>query len=334
MLLTRAGEVTFSRPYWHCDCCGRGYFSDAFGDRLPSSQASWAVKSAVGRLSAKMSFAEAVSEWTYITGHPVSARSAEYWVEEIGRCYQMPELSPHDPGPRVDVVFVQADAVQVGFRDGWHEEKVMASWGRVEEKDQPIHYAAGEGQWQYQTKALATLTRRAGSRLAREIVCIADGAPGIWQEFSRIFPGARQILDWYHLQEHIGQVAALLPDGSAWHDRQKAALVERGPSETFAELAKLTRAGQTAEIRLIAWQCFKYMFRNRRRLDYPEARRLGYPIGSGRIESACKQVVAMRCKGTGMRWNHPHAQAVLKARCALLNGDWELAMEQTIRKAA
>jgi hypothetical protein len=35
-------------------------------------------------------------------------------------------------------------------------------------------------------------------------------------------------------------------------------------------------------------------------------------IGSGRIESACKLVVQQRCKGPGMRWGHPQADAVLQ----------------------
>jgi len=59
----------------------------------------------------------------------------------------------------------------------------------------------------------------------------------------------------------------------------------------------------------------------------------GYPIGSGRIESACKQVVTTRCKGPGMRWEHPQAQAVLWARCAWLNGEWDRAIEQACRAA-
>jgi hypothetical protein len=67
---------------------------------------------------------------------------------------------------------------------------------------------------------------------------------------------------------------------------------------------------------------------HRHRLDYPTAIQRGYPIGSGRIESGCKQLVQQRAKLAGMRWSHPHLQTVLAARCAFSSGDWDLACAQ------
>jgi len=332
--VTRVGEVTFTRPYWHCDTCGRGQFTDALAERMPSGQASWAVKSAVARLSVHLPFAQAVAEVQQLLGLTVSARSAEGWTEEIGAAYTPATPTPTEPGPAVDTVFVEVDAVQVPFRDGWHEEKVLVAWGRIGEQEQRVHYAVGEGPWEAQVSAIAAVARRAGSRLAGEVVCLADGATPIWPVLTRLWPEARQLLDWYHLQEHLAQVAALLPEGAAWHAAQREALAERGPGETLRALAQVARRGPTREARDTARKCFAYMAKHRHRLDYSAARARGYPIGSGRIESSCKQVVAARCKGAGMRWNHPHAQAVLWARCALLNGDWERAVEQARKKAA
>lgn len=303
------------------------------GDHLPAGQASWSVKSAVARLCVNLPFQQAVAEIEHLLGVKVSARSAEGWTEEIGGAYTPLTPSGMEPGPAVDTVFVEADAVLVPFRDGWHEEKVMVAWGRRDGGDQPVHYAVGEGRWEDQAAEMAAVARRAGSRLAQEVVCIADGAPAIWAVLSRIWPHARQLLDWYHLQEHLSAVAALFPEGKQWHEMQKEALAERGPRETFRALAKVARQAPSREAREMAAKCFFYMTRNRHRLDYPAARARGYPIGSGRIESSCKQVVTARCKGAGMRWNHPHAQAILWARCAYLNNEWDRAIEQA-RKAA
>lgn len=326
--------MNFQRPYWHCSACGRGHFTDELSDNLPAGQASWAVKSAVARLSVHLPFSQAVAEVQELLGLSISARSAEGWIEEIGAAYTPATPSATDPGPASDAVFVEVDAVQVPFRDGWHEEKVLVAWGRAGDEDQRVHYAVGEGSWEDQIEQIAKVARRAGSRLASEIVCLADGAKPIWTTLTRLWPEARQVLDWYHLQEHLATVAVLLPAGAAWHERQKEALAERGPRETFLALAQIARHGPTREAREAARKCFAYMARHRRRLDYPGARNMGYPIGSGRIESSCKQVVTARCKGAGMRWNHPHAQAVLWARCALLNGEWDLAVEQARAKAA
>jgi len=46
----------------------------------------------------------------------------------------------------------------------------------------------------------------------------------------------------------------------------------------------------------------------------------GYQIGSGVIESACKYVVAERCKQAGMRWSKPGINAILFWRCLLKTG--------------
>ena len=50
-------------------------------------------------------------------------------------------------------------------------------------------------------------------------------------------------------------------------------------------------------------------------MDYRQLRREGYFIGSGLIESACKMLVAARCKLAGMHWRHRNAAAL-----ALLRG--------------
>ncbi|MFN0135096.1 MAG: ISKra4 family transposase, partial [Phycisphaerae bacterium] len=59
------------------------------------------------------------------------------------------------------------------------------------------------------------------------------------------------------------------------------------------------------------------------RLAYDRFRAAGLDIGSGRVEAACKHVVALRMKRCGMRWSKRGSQAVLSLRTAWLNGDWD-----------
>jgi len=63
-----------------------------------------------------------------------------------------------------------------------------------------------------------------------------------------------------------------------------------------------------------------YIIENKDRMHYDEYLEAGYPIGSGTIESACKQVIANRFKKQGMRWRKNDSQAVLNVRLHLLNG--------------
>ncbi len=58
----------------------------------------------------------------------------------------------------------------------------------------------------------------------------------------------------------------------------------------------------------------------RDRMRHDDYLRRGLPIGSGRVEAACKTVVGRRMKCTGMRWTVAGANPVLWLRCARLGG--------------
>ena len=57
------------------------------------------------------------------------------------------------------------------------------------------------------------------------------------------------------------------------------------------------------------------------RMAYDQYRAAGWDIGSGMVESACKQVIAAREKGAGMRWSDAGAHTVAAVRVMLRNED-------------
>ena len=62
-----------------------------------------------------------------------------------------------------------------------------------------------------------------------------------------------------------------------------------------------------------------YFSTNAHRMLYARFRELGYYIGSGSVESACKQYGHGRLKQAGMRWKSAGIEAVAHLRSALLN---------------
>ena len=57
---------------------------------------------------------------------------------------------------------------------------------------------------------------RSGVAFAREVVFLADGAPWLWQIAAAQFPQAIQILDYYHVIEHLYALAhARFGEGTA-----------------------------------------------------------------------------------------------------------------------
>jgi hypothetical protein len=74
---------------------------------------------------------------------------------------------------------------------------------------------------------------------------------------------------------------------------------------------------------------------------YDQFRAAGYLIGSGTVESGCKQIVTQRLKRSGAQWLPDGAVRTAKAHAAWLSGEWShlsacratlpLAVCQTVR---
>jgi len=78
-----------------------------------------------------------------------------------------------------------------------------------------------------------------------------------------------------------------------------------------------------------------YFYRNRARMQYDEYDEYlanGWPIASGPVEGACKNLIKDRMERSGMRWTEPMAEAIVKLRAIYLSGDfdryWEFHIEQ------
>ena len=78
-------------------------------------------------------------------------------------------------------------------------------------------------------------------------------------------------------------------------------LRESRGAEVIEELTKLRDSGQYPELRA----------------DIQVRSTTSRPIGSGTVESACKNVVAARLKQSGMMWGMPGATGMLQLRASI-----------------
>ena len=74
----------------------------------------------------------------------------------------------------------------------------------------------------------------------------------------------------------------------------------------------------------------KYLRKYRRFMDYADKRARGLPIGSGIVESACKQIVSERMTLSGMRWKTAGIQGVMTLRSILLSQTWDATFHQKL----
>lgn len=156
---------------------------------------------------------------------------------------------------------------------------------------------------------------------------LADGAKDNWTYLLKHV--GVEILDFYHATEYLSKVSVLLKKGelaqklwldNACHDlkhkKNGARFIVRELKSWINEAAN---TGQETVQKTIT-----YFENNLTRMDYAEYQKLGYPIGSGVTEAACKTVVKQRMGQSGMRWNIANAQGMLITRALTsTDGRWE-----------
>jgi transposase len=135
-----------------------------------------------------------------------------------------------------------------------------------------------------------------GADLADEIIFLGDGAAWIWNLVERNFPHAFQIVDWYHAVEYLTPIAAAVygvesPAGKDWLEAATTNLWEGQVDQAILACQAFERHAQAAEA---ARKAITYYSNNARRMDYARFRAAGYQLGSGTIESGCKQIAVVQ----------------------------------------
>ena len=174
---------------------------------------------------------------------------------------------------------------------------------------------------------------------AQELIFVADGAHWIWDIVAQHFPQAIQIVDWYHACQYLAPVASVAgdtpPERVVWLEQTTAALWDGHLDAVIAACSEHIRPHLKPE-EDPAQRAVTYYANNRHRMDYPAYRHQGYMIGSGSMESGCKQLGSERLKIAGARWSSDGARKLAKARAAYLSGDWSclVSVEQAVPQAS
>jgi hypothetical protein len=137
------------------------------------------------------------------------------------------------------------------------------------------------------------------------------------------------IIDLIHLAEHLWDAAWCFfpkasPDAGPWVRARTAQILAGGPAGA-ADVAAALRAapGLGKTRRAIADKTAAYLQAKAPHLDYPAALTAGWPIATGVIEGACRHLVKDRMDITGARWGTQTADAILKLRALITNGDFD-----------
>jgi hypothetical protein len=159
-----------------------------------------------------------------------------------------------------------------------------------------------------------------GLERAQELVFLSDGLRANWQICYDHFPGALQILDFYHASEHLGGFCLLYKEPEKGKSRYRGWYDMMFEGEALQVIAEMKAAIPELSCCEEGWKHINYFINNVDRMNYDEYREANLPIGSGKVEGSCKFVIGKRFKGSGMRWKKADNEKVLRARLAKLNG--------------
>jgi hypothetical protein len=168
---------------------------------------------------------------------------------------------------------------------------------------------------------------RRGLGRANQVLIVADGAVWIWNLAGDRFPGARQRVDFYHVSQHLWAVAHTLhPDdptaARAWVEPLLTKLKADESCEVITQLEQLQARLEGPSAEAVNKEV-NYLQSHRERMDYGTAKQKNEPLGSGAMESTCRQYQC-RFKRPGQFWSQTGDEALLCLETFRRNNRWHL----------
>jgi hypothetical protein len=192
---------------------------------------------------------------------------------------------------------------------GLISEKVVVRW-----QGDPLEFGRRLG-WE---------ALRGGLGRAQKTLALSDGGKWIWNMVEDRWSHAMQLLDFYHGGEHLWNLgrACWRQEGAAqaWvegrlhqlrHGQEQAVLKEiEGLKAPRGEAGEVVRKEKN------------YFAGQKHRMNYKEIADRGWPIGSGAVESACRQSQC-RFKRPGQFWTQTGFRNLNALDEARRNGHWD-----------
>lgn len=190
---------------------------------------------------------------------------------------------------KTGVFYRHEQSAQTQGGRGLLEEKVVVSWqGEPSELGRRLHWEA----------------LRNGLGRALETLFLGDGALWVWNLKADRWPDAIQLLDFYHGGQHLWALGEACygpaqPQLSQWVEPRLHQLRHGQEKKVLAQIQNLKKrrgaSGQMIERER------NYFANHANRMNYQTIARRGWPIGSGAVESACRQKQC-RFKRPGQFW--------------------------------
>jgi hypothetical protein len=289
---------------------------------------------------------QAIWEWVQSVGHRMmKSLAAELEALAAGA---LPEIEAISAEIAVQTLLMGADGVMVPFRpqantaEGrtkWREVKVaiFARLGQVRTRAGKLiprlhrhRVVAVLGDIDDLSERMWLEGLKQGLKEAPQVVWLSDGARGFWRLFDQRFqPYATGVLDFYHAAQNLWAGVKVWLDGRTtrcqeWFTDARHRLRHGQTSDVLDDLkAAAALPGLPVSAQQSLTKLYNYLDKHRDHIQYDKLKEMGFPIGSGLVESTCKWLIQQRFKGVGMRWSEDGFNHLLHLRLAWVNGRFD-----------
>ncbi len=160
-------------------------------------------------------------------------------------------------------------------------------------------------------------------------VALVDGEHKLRELITTCLSGFCIILDLFHVLEYLWKAAHVFNEEGSEEAEEwvKSKLLMLLKGDVIGVIANLSCAYKSKKWRGTKKETLRkvitYLKNGRSYMKYDEYLAEGYPIGSGVVEGACRNLVKDRMELAGMHWRMCGAHAVLQMRSIDVNGQWE-----------
>lgn len=293
----------------------------------------------VARLGSWMPFAQASAVLERLSGARVSEATVRRETLAAGdalvaleeKAVELLEVEAPEPAAGTPWQQVSVDGAMVPLVGGeWAEARTMVVGGlgcrsgRLQATE--LSYFSRMTDHATFTRLATLATHRQGVETARVVLAVNDGAEWIQDLLDVQCPGAVRILDWAHASGYVHTAghAVFGETCGTWCAEQLTTLLTGAPIAVLQELARQIDAlPEASTARETVAQSLAYLAKRYEQIQYATFTALGYPVGSGIVESANKLVVEARLKGAGMHWSRLSVNPMLALRGVACSNRWD-----------
>jgi hypothetical protein len=245
-----------------------------------------------------------------------------------------------------DYRIIQVDGSMIPMKKGWEEVKTAviakldSSKNHHEEKpllkNRVFHSTKSDiSSFERDIKKITNRMNISDKRL----IVMGDGAVWIWKMYERLFPKAIQVLDFYHVAEHIslivktiwGENSVCVPDEIKKLCHQVKYSDEGSKYVQNYIERHINNKSLTPTMKETLKKQKEYFIINEKRMLYATYRHKNMPIGTGLIESTQKWLIQARMKQSGMHWSVTGARRMLALRVLLANKRFNFFFRKSFR---